>query len=203
MMISKSYRSIFRLTGTGLCCLALLGCSGDTTLGSKSFEETIGPLTIRGASFVQLPLDIPDFRFPLNLTEQPGYDEDDLDFATSVKIRDIIFRIDADSTNPAVDQFEDGNPDTFEFLSSLNLSLCEADSCEETAVPVANLPINDPQISSNTQSLSLIVEDQDIRDIIEAPGGSLLVIGVQGATPVDFVRVSADIRFRVGIGIRN
>jgi len=83
------------------------------------------------------------------------------------------------------------------------LSLCEADSCEETAVPVANLPINDPQISSNTQSLSLIVEDQDIRDIIEAPGGSLLVIGVQGATPVDFVRVSADIRFRVGIGIRN
>jgi len=71
------------LTFVSLCCMSLLGCS-DTTLGSRSFEETVGPETIPGA-FVQIPLAISDFVFPINLTEQPGYDEDDLDFAISLQ----------------------------------------------------------------------------------------------------------------------
>lgn len=188
------------LTFAALCGASLLGCS-DTTLGSKSFEETLGPETIPGA-FIQIPLNIPDFRFPINLTEQPGYDEDDLDFVTSIRIRNIDFEIAADSDDPARDPFRDGNPDTFEFLSSLSISLAANIDGVDMIVPIADLPINDPQIASNTQNLSLNVEDRDIRDFIEAPGGSQLVVGVQGVTPVDFVRVSAKVRYRVGIGIR-
>ena len=188
------------LSFAALCCASVFGCS-DTTLGSRSFEETLGPETIPGA-FIQIPLNIPDLRFPINLTEQPGYDEDDLDFVTSVKIRTVEFQIAPDSEDPERDPFRDGNPDTFDFLSSLRISLAATIDGVDTTALIADLPISDPQIASNTQSLSLNVEDRDIRDFIEAPGGSQLVVSVEGVTPVDFVRVSANIRYRVGIGLR-
>ena len=129
-------------------------------------------------------------------------DEDDLDFVTSIKIRNIVFEIAPDSDDPGVDLFADGNPDTFDFVSSLSISLSATIDGVNTVVPIANLPISDPQIASNTQTLNLNVEDRDIRDFIEAPGGSELLVSFEGLTPVDFVRISANIRYRVGIGIR-
>jgi len=200
MKICNLKTSTAGLTFVSLCCMSLLGCS-DTTLGSRSFEETVGPETIPGA-FVQIPLAISDFVFPINLTEQPGYDEDDLDFVTSIRIRNIVFEIAPDSDDPGVDLFPDGNPDTFDFVSSLSISLSATIDGVNTVVPIANLPISDPQIASNTQTLNLNVEDRDIRDFIEAPGGSELLVSFEGLTPVDFVRISANIRYRVGIGIR-
>jgi len=186
-------------TLAALATTALLACS-DTTVGSRSFEES------RNFDIPGLPLAIPltfdDIPIPVNLADQPGYSDGDFDFVTSVRVRELIFEIAPESNDPANDVLEDGNLDSFEFVSSLNISLRAVVDGSETVVEVANLPINDPQIASNRTTLSMNVQDADIRDLIEADDGAELLISISGTPPPDFVTVTANIRFRVGIGFR-
>ena len=180
-----------------LAAFSLLACS-DTTVATRSFEESLD-FDIPGAP-INIPLEINDIPLALNLADQPGYNDNDLDFVTSVRVRELVFDITPKSNDPANDPFEDGNLDSFEFISSLNISLREVGT--QTAVTVATLPLNDPQIASNTSSLSMNVVDTDIRDLIEAPNGAELLISISGTPPPDFVSVEANIRFRVGLGFR-
>ena len=183
-----------------LAVSALMACS-DTTVATRSFEESRefqipgGPLNFGIVELPTIPIEI-------NLADQPGYSDGDFDFVTSVRVRELEFEITPESNVPAnaLDQ-EDGNLDSFEFVSSLRLALREAGTAGD-GVLVADLPINDPQIASNTTALSMNVRDTDIRDIIEAQNGAELLVTIAGSVPPDFVQVKANMRFRVGIGFR-
>lgn len=189
-------------TGLIHCALLLIaaGCSSDTTIGTKSFEETVeftipqSPIPISGT--------LPTLGIPVKLTDQPGYEDGDFDYVTSVKIRDIVFEITPQSSDMTIDTTEDGNLDSFEFVSSLDLGLSAILNGTQTAVDIAELPENDPQIASNLTTLNMRVMDVEIRDLIEAPDGSNLQITISGRTPPDAVMISARIRYRVGIGFR-
>lgn len=185
----------------GALALLASGCS-DTTLGSKSFkEETSFDIpTIAGISGITLTL--PEIGIPVKLANLPGYEQDDLNYVTGVKIKSIVFEIGPDSNDATYDSIEDGNLDSFEFVSELNIGLAGEVGGQATRVDVASLPMNDPQIASNAQSVNLAVADVDIRDIIENPAGAQLLISVTGNPPPDKVQVNAKISYRVNIGIR-
>ncbi len=179
----------------------LVACS-DTTVATRSFEETES-FTVPGGILTGFPLALDNIPIPVNLAEQDGYDEGDFDFVTSVRVRDIVFEIAPESNDAGVDTVEDGNPDSFEFVSSLSMSLRAMVDGVETNVPIADLPANDPQIASNTTSLVMNVSDEvNIRDLIEAPGGPDIILSISGTIPPDAVQVNARIRFRVGVGFR-
>jgi len=178
-------------------------CS-DTSLGSKSFQEE-ADFDVPYIPFVAgsgITATIPEFRIPVNLTNLPGYEPDDLNYVTSVKIRNIVFTIGEGSNDATIDTNEDGNLDSFEFVSALSIALAGVADGQATRVDVASLPMNDPQIASNAQSVSLNVADVDIRDIIENPAGADLLISITGSAPPDLVKVDVKIDYRVGIGIR-
>ena len=181
-----------------LSVILLISSCSDTTLATRSFNESLDELSIPGSP-IALAGTLPPIDVPLNLREQEGYSS--LDFVTSVNIRNITFNISPQSENPNSDPFEDGNPDNFDFLSSLSLSMVGTVNGTSQVVPVASLEPGSAQIGSNTRTLELAVEDIDIRDFIEAPDVALRVT-VAGMTPLDFVTVAPEIRYRVGIGIR-
>lgn len=178
--------------------LLLVGCS-DTSLGSKSFTESLDPLIIPGAPISFGELTLPDIKFPLDLQDQEGYES--LDIVTSVKVQSAIFTISSDTDDPNLDQFADNNADNFDFLSSIVLSLEATIDGTKQTVQVASVPDGDPQIGSNAATLSLTLIGVDIRDYVEAPDVQL-VVSATGTVPPDSVVIDPVIRFKVGIGVR-
>jgi len=173
-------------------------CS-DTTLGTKSFTETLDQLTIPGAPVNFGNLDLPELNFPLDLKDQEGYSS--LDIVTSVNVRSASFTISEESDNPELDRFSDNNPDNFDFLNSLTLSLVATIDGRKQTVQVATLPEGDPQVGSNLTKLELVIDDVDVRDYVEAPDVELAILA-SGTVPPDFVIIDPVIRFRVGVGVR-
>lgn len=203
-MLNQWLKSASFISAVVLSSVLLTACSDDTTLGSKSLVEE-QTFTIPRPAFIPPGIVIPvpiRVSVPINLAEQPGYNEDDLNFVTSVSVREITFTINPGSNDASLDAQEDGNLDSFEFISGLELSLAAVVDGVAQEVKVASLPMSDPQIASDLSTLTLDVQNTDIRDLIEAQDGSDLIIEVSGMTPPDDVIVDAKIRFRVGLGIR-
>ncbi len=178
--------------------LAISACT-DTTLGTKSFEETLDPISVPGAPVSFGLLSLPEISFPLDLKDQDGYQF--LDNITSVNARSATIRVSPDSDNPQLDQFADNNPDNFDFLSSMTLSLRATLNGSSQTIQVASLPEGDPQIGSNASTIELVLDDVDIRDFVEAPDVEFVILA-SGTNPQDFVIIDTDLRFRVGFGIR-
>lgn len=186
------------LLSLSVAALLLAACS-DTTLGTKSFEESLDQIVIPGAPISFGELTLPPMNFPLDLRNQEGYSS--LSIVTSVNVRSASFTVSPDTDDPALDLFADNNPDNFDFLSGIVLSLqATIDGTLQTR-QVASLPDGDPQIGSNASVLNLVVDDVDIRDFVEAEDVQL-VVSATGTNPVDFVVIDPFIRFRVGIGVR-
>jgi len=187
-----------RLLSVAIGTLLLSACS-DTTVGTKSFEEALDQLVIPGAPINLGELSGEGFRFDLNLKDQPGYSS--LDLVTSVNVRNATFTISPDTDSPALDPVADNNPDNFDFLSGLTLSLSATIDGTSQSVQVASLPDGDPQIGTNATVLNLVIDDVDIRDYVEADDVQL-VVSASGTIPLDFVVIDPVLRFRIGVGVR-
>lgn len=179
-------------------CLLLTACS-DTTLGTKSFEESLDPIIIPGAPISFGTLTLPELVYPLDLKDQEGYSS--LDYVTSVHVRSATFSVSVETDNSDLDPFADNNPDSFDFLSSITLSLRATLNGTVQTIQVASLPEGNPQIASNASTIELVIDDIDIRDFVEAPDVQLIVVAA-GTNPVDYVVIDSDLRFRVGVGVR-
>ena len=182
-----------------LACGSVISACSDTTLGTKSFEETLDPISVPGGPVSLGMLSLPEFSFPLNLKDQDGYEL--LDNVTSVNARSATMSVSPDSDSVQLDQFADNNPDNFDFLSSMTLSLRATFDGTVQTIQVASIPEGDPQIGSNSSTIDLVMDDVDIRDFVEAPDVELVVL-VSGTNPQDFVIIDTDLRFRVGLGVR-
>jgi len=186
------------LLSLSLASFLLASCS-DTTLGSKSFDEALDQIIIPGAPVNIGALTVPDQRFSLDLRNQEGYSA--LSVITSVNMRAATFTVSPATDDPSLDPFADNNPDNFDFLTNVVISLeATIDGVSQTR-QVASLPEGDPQVGSNATVLNLVVDDVDIRDFVEAPDVQL-VVSATGTIPQDFVVIDPVVQFRVGIGIR-
>jgi len=200
MSIKRIARTM-KLSATILLASATLAGCSDTTVGTKSFQES-EVFTIPGVPLnIALPqITLDDIPWPINIADQPAYQDANFDFLTSIHVRDLVFEITPESSQLASDPNEDGSPDSFDFVSDLKFSLRATIDGTPTEVEIADLPMNDPQIASNATSLSMNVKDVDIRDLIE--NDPEIIISITGTPPPDNVIVKASIRFRVGVGIR-
>ncbi len=178
--------------------LVIAACD-DTTLGTRSFEQSLDPITVPGAPVSFGLLSLPEITFPLDLQDQEGYQF--LDNVTEVNARSATISVSPNSDNLQLDQFADNNPDNFDFLASMTLSLRATLNGQSQTVQVASLPEGDPQIGSNASTINLLMDDVDIRDFVEAPD-VVLVMLVSGTNPQDFVIIDTNLRFRVGFGFR-
>ena len=189
------FKSLFALSVSGF----LLAACSDTTLGTRSFEESLDQIVIPGAPINLGALSLPEFQFPLDLRNQEGYSA--LSIVTSVHVRSASFTVSPNTDDPSVDLLADNNPDNFDFLSTVTLSLRATIDGTLMTAQVASLPDGDPQVGSNASVPDLVVDDVDIRDFVEAEDVQLVVTAT-GTNPLDFVVIDPVVRFRVGIGLR-
>jgi len=194
-LATKSVVTKSTLTLLALTALLLNACSGKTTLGSKSLSETLPEATIPGFP-VQVPL---SGSIPLPLTAEAASAADETEFVTSARLRSLTLNI-LDSSESEAN--EDGAMDNFDFLSSMQIFIHAVLNGEESEALVASLPEGDPQIGNGSRSMTLTVENVDVLDYIEAPGGYGLRLQGSGFVPPDDVVISGEIRYRVGVGIR-
>ena len=194
-MLNIKWASLIIVPFTGLLAV---GCS-DTALGTFSVDEPIPEVQIPSIGLA-IPLPVPiTLQLPSDFTSQEELDENDFDFLTFVKPRQLELRITDASEDQSEDNIEDGSLDDFDFLSSLAVSISAAG---QEPVLVASVPEGDPQYGSGTRELQLTLEDVDILDYVEAPGGYALSVTVDGNTPPDNVIIEGDVSFRVGVGFR-
>lgn len=173
----------------------LAACSGKTTLGTKSLNETLPSVTIPG-----FPLQVPlSGSIPVPLSAEAQSVSDDTEFVTFAKLRSLRLDI-LDSSES--DANEDSAMDNFDFLSSMQIFISAVVGGEASELLVASLPEGDPQIGNGSRMMTFTVEDVDVLDYIEAPGGYGLRLEGAGFVPPDNVVIGGEIRYRVGIGLR-
>ena len=175
--------------------VTLVSCSGRTTLGTRSLSETLPNATIPGFP-IQVPL---SGSIPIPLSAEAESLADETEFVTFARPRSLTINI-LDSSES--DAGEDGAMDNFDFLSAIEIFLSAELGGENNEILVASLPEGDPQIGTGIRNLELVVEDVDVLDHIEAPGGYALRVEGSGFVPPDNVVFNGVIRYRVGIGIR-
>jgi len=179
--------------------LALSGCDG-STLGRVSVEEPLEPpIRVPGAPLSgALPLTLGVFALDVQSTE--GYASEEADFVTEVRIRALELVIDPSSEDASTDQFENGMPDDFGFLSSIDLFIeAEFDGATQRA-RLGGLPQNDPAFDTGARTLSLQMTDVDILDYIEADDGYRVEISASGEAPPDDVVFGGTVTYRIGVG---
>lgn len=201
----QSKRGILHIARTSflatLIAVAIVSCSSKTTLGTRSLNETLpestlpGTLSLLGVA-VQIPL---SGSLPIPLSAEAQSLADETEFVTYARLRSLTLRI-LDTSESA--GAEDGAMDNFDFLSGMEIFVSAVLGGETSEVLVASLPEGDPQIATGVRELSMTVEDVDVLDYIEAPGGYALRVQGSGFVPPDDVVFDGEIRYRVGIGIR-
>ena len=195
LVITRSVVALKTFLIALLCTVFIVACSSRTTLGTRSLTEILPESVIPGFP-IQIPLsgsiDVP-------LTAEAQSLADETEFVTFARVRSLTFTI-VDSSES--DANEDGAMDNFDFLSAMQIFLSAELNGEPSEILVASLPEGDPQIGTGVREIAFTVEDVDVLDYIEAPGGYQLRVQGSGFVPPDNVVFNGDLRYRVGVGIR-
>ncbi len=190
--LKKSIRSI------AVSCAAavtLSACDAGLTLGTQSRTDILPVVTIPGAR-------VPD---ELELSVRLSLASPELELGagsnivSSVRVRNLRLVI-LDLSE--ISGVEDGALDSFDFLSSIEVSIRADFNGRTNQKLIAVLPDGDPQIGTAARSLTLTVvnNDSDVLDFLLAPGGYDVVLGLGGNIPADDVVLSGEIRYRLGLG---
>jgi hypothetical protein len=180
--------------------IGLAACS-DTTLGTFSVVEPLPEVAVPsiGIAIAVPPVTI---ELPSDITAQEELANGDYDFLTSARPRRLDLWITDSSEDPSRDSLEDGSMDDFDFLSMLEVHISAELNGQTSRTLVASVPEGDPQYGSGSRMLSLTLEDVDVLDFVEAPGGYSLSVTLSGNSPPDTIFIAGEVRFRVGVGFR-
>lgn len=176
----------------------LASCSG-TTLGRFSVEEPLPPSRVAGLGLASsLPLTLS--AFALDVTASDAYAQEDFDYVTEIRIPTIELVIDDSSEDARSDRIEDGMPDDFSFLSSIELFIEASIDGRTQRARLGGLPENDPAFAEGARMLSLQMSNIDILRYVEAPGGYRVEINATGNAPPDDVVFAGAATYQVGVG---
>ena len=179
-----------------LLTLAVLVAACDTKLGTQETTERLPQFVIPGARIpveleISLDLAIPNPAIDLGAGST---------FVTSVGIRNLTLNI-LDISD--VDSTDDGAEDSFDFLTSLSISIRANFRGRTNELLVATLPDGDPQFGSAARELKLTTVNSNINflDFLQASGGYQVILSLSGTIPPDNVIVAGSLRYRAGLGI--
>jgi len=179
-------------------CFAILASSGckTGTLGHLSINEPLKDTTVPGNALIQLlPLRLPTI--PLNMKDQEEFEQANFDYLTEIRITAMQLDISASSES---DNFEDGKPDNFDFLSSMEVKILANIDGSDSKATIAMIDNDNQQLSSGNRSITLSTTDIDIQPYIGAEEGYKIELNVGGNPPPDDVTFTGEVTYRVGIG---
>jgi len=183
------------LTLSGLLLVLLSGCLG-LTLGTHSETETLPAVTIPGAN---LPANL-DVALGLALSAPELDIGPESALVTFVSVRVLKLQILEASER---DANEDGTPDSFDFVSGIDVFIRGDFEGTTRQLLIATLPENDPQVRSASRTLELTIADDnnDVFDFLLLPNGYDIVLDLKGTVPNDNVVISGEFAYRIGLGI--
>lgn len=136
-----------------------------------------------------------------NMQAEAEFQQQDLDYIARVSVTDLRFRITANSTNASMDALEDGNPDTFDFLDSVEVQIEAAIAGQVRTATIASLPSGDTQLGNGSTTIVLTTTGVDILAYVQAAGGYTLRVLVAGSIPPDDVLFDGVVTYRVIAGL--
>lgn len=180
--------------------LGLSGCEG-TTLGHFDTEETLPETRVEGSTITSvLPTVLPPIA--LDVTSTESFAGEDYDYLTSIQIESLELDITESSTDQSEDTLEDGEPDSFDFLSSMEIYIQAEIDGETSQTLIGSIPESDPQLGASAQSISFTMTGVDILDYVESDTGYDIQILASGQAPQDAVIFDGSVEYRVGVGFR-
>ncbi len=176
--------------------LALTACN-DGALTHKDVSQTIPPTTVTGnPTGGTLPTEFPPVS--VNVTTEPGYDEDDFDYIQSIQVDRLTLTITPESDQ---DANEDGIPDNFDFASSVELYIiANLNGNQPSEALLGSVPAGNTQLSSAQRSITVAMTNIDISPYVQAPGGYQVQIRGTGNLPPDDVIFTGLANYRIGLG---
>jgi len=175
----------------------MASCSGGV-IGHVDVEQAFPSVTVQGnATGGLLP---PSFAsFTVDVTQEPSYQNGDFDFAKTIQLDSLMLTITSDSEG-ATDNIEDGSPDNFDFVDSMQIYVMGTFNGQSEEVLVASLATGDPQLNSQRRNIVLEMTGADILGFVEAPGGYQVQVRASGNLPPDDVIFNGRAVYRVGVG---
>ncbi len=181
-----------------LATLVVLGCDG-TTLTHFNTDEDIPETRVQGQGAISLlPAVFPPTS--MDVTQTDAYEQEDFDLVTSIRVTSLQLTISDSSDDEQQDSSEDGQPDNFDFLQSVDIMISADINGAEREERVAFLAGDDAQVGSGTRQLELITTGIDVLPFIEAEGGYSMQTRATGAAPPDDLVFGGAVRYRVGVG---
>jgi hypothetical protein len=118
-----------------------------------------------------------------------------------VIVSGITFDIAPLSTDPGVDPLEDGEPDDFAFVNSLDIYIEAVVDGTPRRERVAFINEGDPQLAPGVASVALSVTGVDLLDFVDTEGGFDITIEASGVLPPDRVLFNARIVYEVTVDV--
>ncbi len=113
----------------------------------------------------------------------------------------VTFEIAPLSTDPAVDPLEDGIPDDFAFVSSVDIYLEAVVDGTPRRELVAFITAGDPQLALGVASVTLSLTGIDLLGFVDVEGGFGIAIEAAGVLPPDRVVFTAYIVYEVTVDV--
>ncbi len=178
-----------RLSGTGWLVLAAFlcaGCTSDWARYTFDVDEDIPEQTIPGSALGGTLTGGPS-PVSVNFRAEQEYQQQDFDNVDRVIIKTLTLSITANSTNPARDAIENGLPDDWSFLQSMDIFIEATVNGVPSSERVAFLPSGDAQFAAGNTTLNFQCTRVDVLPYFEAPGSYKLRISATGSVPPDDV----------------
>lgn len=202
-MLAMNPCNVLRAAGAvTIAAVVMSGCSVEgKTLGQFNVEEDIAETRVQGGGFgALLPTALPPFQ--LDIESESEFSGEEYSVVNAIHITGIALEITATSEDTDTDRIENGMPDDFSFIESLEFSIEASFDGEVQRDVLASLPSGDPQLEVGGRKLSLITSAIDILPYVEADGGYRLVTSASGTPPADDVYFDGKVDYKVSVGFR-
>lgn len=187
--------------GYAAVILLALSCAGcmDSKEGFIHFgfsvDYNLPELTLPGDPLLSLlpPQPLPDI--PLDMNADDEFNTQYFDHIVRIKLRQLVLRITADSTNPLVDTKEPAvpTPDDWSFLVSAEIWV-KHPVTSETAL-IAFVPAGDPQLAPGNDVLHFGCLQSNIVDYFDSNYNTIFVFKTVGTFPPDSVIFNGSAEF--------
>jgi hypothetical protein len=152
--------------------------------------------TLPGAATpVPLPPQPLSGAIPIDLASNPEFNSKAFNHLVRIKLKQLVFTITPNSTDPAFDSLEPGppTPDDWSFLESIELWVRYPGTSLEAMI--AYVGAGDPQLTPGNTTLWFVCLDYDILEYFDANYSTELILKVVGTTPPDDVLFTSSMKF--------
>jgi len=178
------------------------GCDDGATLGRFTVDEDIPETRVAGGGLATTLLPGAFAPIQLDVESEEEFGSQEFSVVNSITVRRITLDIAGSSEDAETDRSENGMPDDFDFLSSLEVFIEAEIDGETRRVSLARLAEGDPQLEGGNRQLTLDTTGENILPFVEADGGYVLSSTASGSPPPDDVVFEGSVAYRVSVGFR-